>query len=333
MGAGERDTMVWRQAAVWLQDAKPVQEVRNMSDGLPTTILGRTGIEVTRLGFGTALWRPERLYWTEEWARDLYDAVLDCGITFIDTAYDYMFAEEWIGRSIRKRYDEFRLATKCGCTDTWPDRNSSRHDWTRENLLRNIDVSLERLGRESVDIIQPHNPTVAQMERGNLVEALVEMRDSGRVRHIGISTTLPDLPTFLEWGVFDTMQIPYSALEREHEDWITKAAELGVGIIIRGGVAQGETASGERAETWMQFQRAGLDDLLEEGESRSAFVLRYTLTHPHAHTIIVGTTRAEHLRENVDAVMRGPLSEDVYTEAKRRLDAIGQTPSPADGAH
>ena len=57
-------------------------------------------------------------------------------------------------------------------------------------------------------------------------------------------------------------------------------------------------------------------------------MLRYTLTHPHAHTIIVGTTRVEHLRENVEAVMRGPLSEDVYAEAKRRLDGIGQTPVP-----
>ena len=101
-----------------------------------------------------------------------------------------------------------------------------------------------------------------------------------------------------------------------------------MGIIIRGGVAQGETASGDRADTWAQFEHAGLDELREPGESRSAFVLRYTLTHPHANTIIVGTTRVEHLRENVEAVMRGPLSDDVYAEAKRRLDAIGQTPAP-----
>ena len=124
------------------------------------------------------------------------------------------------------------------------------------------------------------------------------------------------------------MQIPYSALEREHEDWITKAAEAGVGIIIRGGVAQGEVSAGDRPGTWGQFDRAGLDELREQGESRSAFVLRFTLTHPYAHTIIVGTTRAEHLRENVEAVMRGPLPEEVYAEAKRRLDAIGQTPVP-----
>ena len=135
--------------------------------------------------------------------------------------------------------------------------------------------------------------------------AMREMRDSGKVRHLGISTTLPYLPTFLDWGVFDTMQIPYSALEREHEDWITKAAEAGVGIIIRGGVAQGEVSSGDRAGTWSQFEQAGLDELREPGESRSAFVLRFTLTHPHAHTIIVGTTRVEHLHENIEAVMRG----------------------------
>ena len=93
-----------------------------MSDGLPTAILGRTGIEVTRLGFGTALWRPDRHHWTEQAASVLYNEVLDCGINFIDTAYDYMYAEDWIGRSLIDRYDEFRLATKCGCTDTQPDQ-------------------------------------------------------------------------------------------------------------------------------------------------------------------------------------------------------------------
>ncbi len=303
-----------------------------MSEGLPTAILGRTGIEVSRLGFGTALWRPDRSHWTEEAASALYNEALDHGINFFDTAYDYRFAESWLGSSIADRSDEFRVATKCGCTDSLLDHNSnsSKHVWTRANFLSTIDESLRRLARDSVDIIQPHNPTVATVEDGGLVDAMQEMRDLGKVGHLGISTTLPYLPTFLDWGVFDTMQIPYSALDRKHEDWITKAAEAGVGIIIRGGVAQGEVSSGDRAGTWAQFDRAGLDDLREPGESRSAFVLRFTLSHPHAHTIIVGTTRSEHLRENVQAVMRGPLSEELYAEAKRRLDAIGQTPVPAD---
>ena len=77
------------------------------------------------------------------------------------------------------------------------------------------------------------------------------------------------------------------------------------------------------------FERAGLDELCEPGESRSAFVLRYTLSHPFTHTIIVGTTRPAHLEENVAAVLRGPLAAATYAEAKRRLDAAGERPAPA----
>ena len=296
---------------------------------LPTAILGRTGLEVTRLGFGTALWRPDKPHWTEGQAKRLLNAVLDMGINFIDTAYDYVNAEEWIGRFLGTRYPEFHLATKCGCTDTRPTANNSDHVWTRENLLRGLEISLRRLNRDSVDIIQPHNPTVEECEAGGLVDAMDHMKTQGMVRSIGISTSLPHLPTFLEWGVFDVMQIPYSALERDHEGWITKAAEQGVGIIIRGGVAQGEVGVGlGSSDRWRKFEEAGLDDLLEEGESRSAFVLRFTLTHPHANTIIAGTTRLEHLRENVEAVMRGPLPANVYAEAKGRLDAVGEVPAP-----
>jgi aryl-alcohol dehydrogenase-like predicted oxidoreductase len=67
---------------------------------------------------------------------------------------------------------------------------------------------------------------------------------------------------------------------------------------------------------------------LEEGESRSAFVLRYTLSHPNTDTVIIGTTSTAHLQENIDTVMKGPLSADVYAEAKRRLDAAGESPAP-----
>ncbi|MDE2701738.1 MAG: aldo/keto reductase [Chloroflexota bacterium] len=299
-----------------------------MGNDLPTAELGQTGMRVSRLGFGTALWRSERPYWTEESAHAVYKAALDAGIDFIDTAFDYAFAEEWIGSGLGNRYGEFALATKCGCTNTRPTQNNSDHLWTRENFHYNIDVSLERLERESVDILQPHNPTVAEFEGGDLGRALSEIRDAGKARHIGISTTLPHLPVFLEMGIFATMQIPYSALEREHEDWITKVADSGVGTIIRGGIAQGEGDTRQPAAKWEQFARAGLDELRQDGESRSAFVLRFTLSHPHIHTIIVGTSRAEHLAENVAAVRSGPLSADVYAEAKARLSAIGQSPSP-----
>ena len=300
-----------------------------MRTHFPKAKLGRTGLEVTRLGFGCSLWGPEIRHWTPDKADHVWAAALEAGINFFDTAYDYAYSEEWIGRSLESRYDEFYLATKCGCTDTLPTENYSEHIWTRDNLFRGIEGSIRRLNRDSVDIIQLHNATAEQCEAGGLVEALEDIRKQGMAKWIGASTELPDLPTLLDWGVFDVMQIPYSALLREHEDWITKAAEAGVGIIIRGGVAQGEHGVGSGShDTWSKFDEAGLSELLEEGESRSSFVLRYTLSHPHAHTIIVGTTRLEHLRENLNAVNRGPLSNNVYIEAKRRLDDAGESPVP-----
>ena len=300
---------------------------------LPTVPFGSTGLNVTRLGFGTALSNPSdpsKDHWTEQAAAHLLNQVLDKGINFIDTSYDYVDAERRIGASISHRYDEFTLATKCGCTDTLPGLNASEHEWTRDNLFRGLEISLNRLGRENVDVIQLHNPSIEDCEKGGLVDALTDMKKSGQVRYIGVSTMLPDLPTYLTWGVFDVMQIPYSALEREHEEWITRAGEAGVGIIIRGGVAQGEPGRGSGSpDRWATFEQAGLDELRETDESRSAWVLRYTLTHPHAHTIIVGTTRSNHLKENLEALHRGPLPEDVYAEAKQRLDRAAARPSPA----
>ena len=296
---------------------------------LPKAILGRTGLEVTRLGFGCANYRDNITHWTPEQATKVWNMALDAGINFFDTAYDYVNSEEWIGWALKSRYDEFYLASKCGCTDTRPTSNDSNHSWTRDNLFRNIEISLRRLNRDSIDIIQLHNATVEECAKGELVRALSDIRDQGMVKWIGSSTTNPDLPTFLSWGVFDVMQIPYSALQRQHELWIEKAAKEGVGIIIRGGVAQGETGVGRGAsDTWEIFDKASLKDLMENNETPSSFVLRYTLSHPNEDTIIVGTTKTEHLQENIDATLRGPLNADVYNETKRRLALAGEIPDP-----
>ena len=290
---------------------------------LPRAVLGRTGLEITRLGYGSA---PRKHPDSAQWGR-LLNTVLDSGINFIDTANDYGVqeasgpAEEHIGRHISSRRSEYFLATKCGCRP-----GGGPHIWTRENLFRALNESLERMKTDYVDLMQVHNPTVEECEAEGVVDALEEMRRQGKVRWIGASTTLPHLPTFLEWGVFDAFQIPYSALEREHEDWITASAKAGIGIVIRGGVAQGEPGSGSgEADSWSKFDEAGLDELRDDGESRTTFILRYTLTHQHSHTNIVGTSNLDHMQENIEGILKGPLSDDAYAEAKRRLDAVDVT--------
>jgi aryl-alcohol dehydrogenase-like predicted oxidoreductase len=169
---------------------------------------------------------------------------------------------------------------------------------------------------------------VEQVEAGDLVAVLQEMKQQGKVRWIGCSSTLPHITTYIQWGVFDVYQIPYSALERAHEDVITQAAQAGAGIIDRGGVARGEPGVGlGSADRWKTFEAANLDELREEGESRSAFLLRFLLSHPDIHTTIVGTLIPAHLRENVAIAEKGPLSPEVYAEAKRRLTEAGEKPA------
>ena len=288
-----------------------------MSNILPTATLGRTGLEVTRLGFGAG----HRRSMNDDKMEAQLNAVLDSGINFIDTANDYGNSEEMIGRFLRHRRHEYVLATKCGCH---PDG----HIWTRENLFRGLHESLERLHVDYVDLMQLHNPSVAECEQGDLVEALQDMRTQGKVRWIGMSTTLPHLPTYLSWDVFDAYQIPYSALERDHENWLTTTAQAGAGTIIRGGVALGKPGVGlGKSDRWQAFAETGLAELKQEGESDTSFILRYTLSHPDVHSTIVGTTNPKHLAENAQAVLAGPLSPDVYAEAKQRLDRIGLTPA------
>jgi aryl-alcohol dehydrogenase-like predicted oxidoreductase len=305
-----------------------------MATPLATAVLGRTNLEVTRLSFGAMEVRGSRIWGgrpvTDDQAKTILNAVLDAGINLIDTANDYGRSEEYIGKYLAHRRKEYILATKCGCTVVRRDETTddTPHVWTRENLFRGLNESLTRMKTDYVDIMQLHNPPVEETEKNNLVDVLKEMQAQGKVRFVSISTTLPHLPDYLKWGVFDSFQIPYSALERDHEDWITRSAEAGIGTIIRGGVARGEIGVGlGSADRWKSFEAAGLDELREVGESRTAFLLRYTLSHPHVHTTIVGTLYPEHLHENLAMAAKGPLAAGVYALAKERLTAAGLHPA------
>ena len=300
-------------------------------NGLETRVLGRTGLEVTALGYGAMEVRGSRIWGgrpvAEEEADTILNAVLDMGINFIDTSNDYGRSEEFIGKYLSRRRGEYYLATKCGCTVVRKDdkTDDTPHVWTKENLFRGLHESLARMKTDCIDLMQLHNPSVEQCEQGDLVAVLQEMKQQGKVRWIGCSSTLPHITTYIGLGVFDVYQIPYSGLERAHENVITQAAQSGAGVIDRGGVARGEPGVGLGAnDRWAKFETGKLDELREEGESRSGFLLRFLLSHPDIDTTIVGTLIPDHLRENIAMAAKGPLSADVYAEAKRRLDVAGE---------
>ena len=298
---------------------------------LPKKTLGRTGLEVTQLGYGAMEVRGEKIWKgrpvTDDQAKTILNAVLDAGINFIDTSNDYGKSEMYIGRHISQRRSEYYLATKCGCNVCYgAEKFGTPHVWTNENLYRNVAESLMLMETDQLDLLQLHNPAVEVAEEAKLVEILQKLRDEGATKFIGCSSTTPHLEKYIEWGVFDVFQIPYSALQRTHEDLITKAGQAGAGVIIRGGVAQGEPGSGKGGNQWDTWNKAKLDELLEDGETATGFLLRFTLSHPHCHTTIVGTLNPEHLKHNVAVAEKGPLPADVYEEAKRRLSAAGEKP-------
>ena len=287
--------------------------------------LGDTGLRATVLGYGAMELRdPERV--NDSQAEHLLGAVLDGGINFVDTSPDYGVSEDRIGAYLSHRRSEYVLATKCGCNvDARGSGGDPGHIWTREHLLANIEQSLRRLRTDHVDVWQMHNARVDDVDGAGLLEVMREVQAAGKVRHVSISSTMPDIQTYVARRAFATYQIPYSALQREHELVIGEAAAAGAGVIIRGGVAKGEHAA-RTSDRWTLWETCELDEFVAEGESRSGFLLRLTITHPGMHTTIVGTSNPQHLADNLAAVERGTVPEDTYAEIKRRLTEAGEHP-------
>jgi len=304
---------------------------------IETRPLGHTGEEVTILGYGAMELRgdPRGPVIEDEAAGALLNAVLDEGINLIDTSIDYGRSEELIGRYVGHRRDEYFLASKCGCLLGPPPPGANPpfpHDFSEENIRSGIERSLRRLKTDRLDLLQVHiSPSRQQMERDGTVETLLSLRDAGTVRFIGMSGTLPNLTDHISMGVFDVFQIPYSVLQREHEDLITAAVETGAGTLIRGGAARGAPAEDKdwrqgplglsEGEGQRRWEASGVEELLGD-MSRLEFVLRFTLSHPGLSSTIVGTANPEHLRSNVAIAEKGPLPVELYEEAKRRLSEV-----------
>lgn len=299
---------------------------------VPKRELGRTGLQVTTLGYGAMELRgaPRGRDITETQAETILNAVLDAGINYIDTSIDYGLSEERVGRYISRRRAEYYLASKCGClvgAPPAPRDQRGPHVFTRDNVVAGVEQSLARMKTDYLDVVQFHaSPSKQTLEEEGALEALLELRDAGKVRFVGMSGTLPHLMDHIAMGVFDVFQIPYSAVEREHEAAITTAAQNDAGIVIRGGAAKGAPTEGkQRGLQWERWRQAQLDDLLG-GMSPMEFILRFTFTNPDLDTTIVGTVNPAHLETNLDILQQGPLPPDLYEEAKRRLGAVGSAP-------
>jgi len=297
--------------------------------------LGRTGADVTILGFGAMELRggPNGPELSDKQAETILNSVLDSGINFIDTSIDYGRSEELMGKYISHRRDEYFLASKCGCV---VGGQQGEHIHTAENIRKGVENSLKLLKTDHLDLVQFHRSLSKQeFEQDGALQEALKLCDEGKVRFLGVSGTLPNLVEQIDMGVFAAFQIPYSALQREHEAVIAKAAGTGHGTIIRGGVARGAPSDWNRfyymvpSETMKDRWEVAKLDELRNGMSRMEFMLRFTLSHPGLTTTIVGTKNPDHLKDNIDAALKGPLPSEVLAEAKRRLEEAGAVSEPS----
>jgi aryl-alcohol dehydrogenase-like predicted oxidoreductase len=304
---------------------------------LSTSTLGRTGITVSRLGYGSMELRhtgtSARPQLDRATAGSLLNDVLESGITYIDTSPTYGPAEELIGEYLSSKRDTFTLATKTGFViDELPAR---RHVFTRDVVRAGLEWSLRRLRTDYVDLVQlPGSPTPQELRDLGTLEELELLRAEGKCRFFGISGWLPNLSEHIDWAAFDVFQIPYSALEQDNAALLPDAASAGFGTVIRGGVAQGavlnsragtdDSAEADRSATQhADWASAGIEELLD-GNSRGEFMIRYLMSNPSINTAIVGTANADHLHENVAAALHGPLSAEIHAVAEERLLGLGQ---------
>jgi aryl-alcohol dehydrogenase-like predicted oxidoreductase len=205
---------------------------------LPTTQLGQTGLEITRVGFGAWAIGGGGYDWGWGTQQDDYSIAaihhaLEQGVNWIDTAAQYGFghSEQVVGRALAGLDRRPHVFTKGGQPEG-PGRTTLQ-SLRRDSLRRELEQSLSRLGLDAVDLYQIHWPIPeAEIEEG--WSALAELKEQGLVRHIGVSNfTVEQLQRIQQIAPVETLQPPYSLVAREVERGLLPFAEReGIGVIV-----------------------------------------------------------------------------------------------------
>ena len=297
---------------------------------METHILGRTGLEVSRLGVGLAEIGGLDLAEAKQ-AAEVLNLALDSGITFFDTAACYGNSEELIGRTIAHRRDEFVLATKAGHVTGDYERES----WTAQTIRDSIDRSLKRLRTDYLDIVQLHSCDVDVLERGEVIEVLQEARRAGKTRFIGYSGDGERGLWAVKSGHFDTLQMSFNLVDQSaRHELLGLAREQNMGVIVKRPVANGVWGANKAPSEYAAkyFERAGkmraMGPIPAAPDNGVLLALGFVLAHDLVDTAIVGTLNPAHMQANIAWVnTQLPIAEDVVSELYRRfeLSSEGET--------
>ena len=227
--------------------------------------LGKTGLQISRLGYGGIPIQKIDAKGT----RVLIDELIRQGVNFIDTARGYTVSEEYLGYALKSVRDKFVLATK----------SMAR---TEESMARDIEISLQNLCTDYIDLYQVHNPNAKDLETvmaaGGALEALQKAKAAGKIGHIGITLHAVELfEQVLELPWVETVMFPYNIVETQGEELIARCAEKNIGFICMKPLAGG-----------------AIDD--------AEIAMRFIVSNRDVTVIIPGMADVSEIAQNVQAV-------------------------------
>jgi len=303
------------------------------------TRFGKTGFDVTALGFGAAeigFLKPER-----QRAARLLKLLLDEGVNVIDTAAIYDTSEEIIGQAVGHRRPQYVLISKCGQV-----ADLGAEAWSPALISQTVDRSLRRLKTESIDVMLLHTCDEATLRKGEALGALVKARQAGKIRFAGYSgdnktaayaATLPDVAV---------IEISVSIADQANIDLVLPIARKhDVGVLAKRPIANAAWKTHDRPGHYGGYVQPYVDRLAKmkldpaqlgfPGDAERAWpelALRFTLSQAGVNTAIIGTTSPENAQLNIEFVTRGPLPADIVQKIRGAFRAgRGTDPWPGLG--
>ena len=285
--------------------------------------LGKTGMNVTVLGFGAAEIGYRGV--PQDTVHKLIHSALDAGLNVIDTAECYPDSEEKIGEAVSNRRKEYFLFTKTGHDGV---SASEADHWNLAMMAAGIDRSLKRLKTDHVDLLQLHSCSEDQLRQGDVIDVVRRARDAGKTRFIGYSGDGRAALHAVESGAFDTLQISVSVADQEALDLVLPAAcKRGLGVIAKRPIANAIWKESSKPDPyyqayWDRFHHLDYDFLKGPMDQAVATALRFTLSVEGVDTAIVGTTQPGRWRQNADLLNAGPLDPARFQAIRSRWKAV-----------
>jgi len=306
--------------------------------------LGRTGIEVSEVGYGA--WGIGGIQWTggdDEEARRALNLAIDQGLNFIDTALAYGagHSERLVGEVARSRSEQIYIATKIPPKNLqWPARAVPLEEvFPSDYIVECTEKSLRNLGVETIDLQQLHVWHDNWAERSEWIEALLKLRKQGKVRHFGISINdyqPANVIKALRTGHIDTVQVIYNIFEQAPQDELYPVCqELNIGVLARVPFDEGGLTGAIKQDTVFPeddfrsfffrgdrkqkvFERVEkMKTLLgDEAATLPELALRFTLSHDAVSTVIPGMRSTKHVVSNIACSDGRKLSPELLERLK-----------------